>query len=78
MKLTELHLREYARVDSTMHQTFTAQMGWDITLRVDLGGIILERANRTDPKKTDAMWVPLSNVRNGTPDAVPPEPSSKK
>ena len=73
MKLSELHLREYARVNSSMAQTFTDEQGWSIVVRPELGGIILGRASRTDPEKQDRIWIPFGNVRNGTPVEVPPE-----
>lgn len=72
MKISELHLREYARVDSSMAQTFTAEQGWSIELRADLGGVILGRANRIDPKRQDQLFIPLANIRNATPVEVPP------
>ena len=70
MKLVNLHLREYARVDGSMAQTF-ASPEWDMELRADLGGVIISRKNRENAEKRDTLWIPMANVRNGTPAEVP-------
>lgn len=71
MKLSSLHLRQYARVDGSMAQTFLATEGWDLTVRPELGGVILGRKNRVDPDKQDQMWIPFANCLNGVPVSVP-------
>lgn len=79
MRLSELHLRNYARVDGSMSQTFRADEGWAIEVRPELGGVILGRKNRIDSAKQDQMWIPFANCLNGLPVEVPQraEPRSK-
>jgi hypothetical protein len=72
VKLSELHLTQYARLDGSMAQTFTSEQGWDITVRPDLGGVILQRDVKGVVGKAPAMWLPFANCRNGVPQEVPP------
>ncbi len=71
MKLSELHLHKFARVDGTMETMFTAERGWAIEVRPDLGGVIIGRANRDDASKRDQQWIPFSAILNGKPVEVP-------
>jgi len=72
MKLSELHLKDYARIDGTMSQTFSVEQGWSITVTPELGGIILTRAERKTNDPHCRLWIPFSNCRNGYPLAEPP------
>lgn len=72
MKLSELHLLKYARVDGSTSSMFTEAQGWSIDVRPDLDGVIVGRANRDDPKKRDQIWIPFVNCLNGVPIEVPP------
>jgi hypothetical protein len=71
VKLSELHLTQYARVDSSMAQTFTAADGWDIEVRPELGGVILKRDVHGIVGKAPALWLPFANCRNGVPVEIP-------
>lgn len=71
MKLQELHLSGYARLDGSMTQTFTTGEGWDIEVRPDLGGVILKRDVAGMVGRAPVLWVPMGNCRNGVPVEVP-------
>jgi hypothetical protein len=75
MRLSELHLLKYARVDSSTKSMFTDAEGWAIEVRADLHGIVLGRKNRDDPKKLDQLWIPFTNCLNGVPFEVPKAPA---
>jgi hypothetical protein len=75
MRLSELHLKDYARVDSSMAQTFTAEQGWTIEVRPELGGVIISRKTDGAPNRAAAVWLPFANCRNGVPVEVPQKSS---
>jgi len=71
MKLTELHLVKYARMGGSLLSMFTAEQGFTIEVRTDLGGVVVSHKNRSNPEKMDHVWVPFANCLNGVPAEVP-------